>query len=301
MSEERLVEMVPNVSEGRDLESIRAMAESFAALDGVWLLDVHSDPHHNRSVLTAVARPSTVLGSVRALAARAVELIDLRSQRGIHPRVGALDVLPLVGVKGVTSGALRSLAETLARALASEFEIPVCFYGELATRETHRTLATLRRGGFEGLDDRIRDREIVPDFGAPRAHPTAGLTALTVRDYLIAFNVNLRTEALAPAKAIARAVRASSGGLAHLQALAFPLEGRSLVQVSMNLTDFRVTSLRDAYDAVASEAAGRDLEIDGSEVVGLIPEAASFEGMEEHLRLAARPGILERRLADAMG
>jgi glutamate formiminotransferase len=293
-----LLELVPNVSEGRSKVDVDAIAEAFALADGVWLLDRHSDASHNRSVLTAVARPDSVLATAARLIERAIARIDLRRHRGVHPRIGALDLLPLVPLEGFSRERAKAIATAVGRAIAESFGLPVFLYADSASRPENRELPRLRRGGFEALEARMEASELVPDFGPNRPHPTAGAVIVGLRSLLIAYNVELRTPDRAVAQAIARRVRASSGGLPHLKALGFELSDPPRAQVSMNLTDFRVTSLQAAFDAVEQEAARLGVEVARSEIVGLIPEEAAFEGMVERLSLEAPPGILERRMRE---
>jgi glutamate formiminotransferase len=294
-----ILELVPNVSEGRNETAIAEIAEGLASSPGTWLLDRHSDESHNRSVLTAVARPESVLTAALRLAERAFTHIDLRTHRGVHPRVGALDVLPLVPLEGFSKDGARELAEEIGRTLARSLEVPVFLYAESAGRPENRELFRLRKGGFEALASRMAASELVPDFGPRAPHPSAGAVAVGVRPILIAFNVELSTTAVEAARAIARRVRASGGGLPELRALGFELSHPVRAQVSMNLTDFRVTSLQAAFGAVEVEAGKLGVEVTRSEIVGLIPEAAAFEGMTAALRLSAPPGILEERISSA--
>jgi len=292
------LELVPNVSEGRSKAAVNDIAEAFALGGGVRLLDRHSDDSHNRSVLTAVAEPDSVLEASGRLIERAIARIDLRSHRGVHPRIGAVDVLPLVPLGGFSRDRAKAIAISVGRDIADSFGIPVFLYADSALRPENRELPRLRRGGFEALEARMA-AELVPDFGPNRPHPTAGAVAVGVRSLLIAYNVELRTKDPAVAQVIARRIRASGGGLPHLKALGFELSNPPRAQVSMNLTDFRVTSLQAAFDAVEREAARLGVDVARSEIVGVIPEAAAFDGMVERLSLAAPPGILEERMRQA--
>jgi glutamate formiminotransferase len=291
-----LLEMVPNVSEGRSAETRDDIARAFASGEGIWLLDRHSDPSHNRSVLTAVATPEAAAEASTRLVERAVARIDLRYHRGVHPRFGAVDVMPLVPLGGFPRESANAVAMDAARRIAEGFAIPVFLYAESALRLENRELWRLRKGGFEALQARMAACELVPDYGPKRPHPTAGAIAVGVRPLLIAYNVELRTTDRAVAQAIARRIRASGGGLPHLKALGFELSNPARAQVSMNLTDCRVTSLQAAFDAVEGEAARFGVEVARSEIVGLIPEGAAFDGMVERLSLDRSPGILEQRL-----
>jgi glutamate formiminotransferase len=293
-----LLELVPNVSEGRSKAAVDDITEAFALGGGVRLLDRHSDDSHNRSVLTAVAEPDSVLEASGRLIERAIARIDLRSHRGVHPRIGAVDVLPLVPLGGFSRDRAKAIAISVGRDIADSFGIPVFLYADSALRPENRELPRLRRGGFEALEARMAV-ELVPDFGPNRPHPTAGAVAVGVRSLLIAYNVELRTKDPAVAQVIAGRIRASGGGLPHLKALGFELSNPPRAQVSMNLTDFRVTSLQAAFDAVEREAARLGVDVARSEIVGVIPEAAAFDGMVERLSLAAPPGILEERMRQA--
>jgi len=293
-----LLELVPNVSEGRSKAAVDDIAEAFALGGGVRLLDRHSDDSHNRSVLTAVAEPDSVLEASGRLIERAIARIDLRSHRGVHPRIGAVDVLPLVPLGGLSRDRAKAIAISVGCDIADSFGIPVFLYADSALRPENRELPRLRRGGFEALEARMAV-ELVPDFGPNRPHPTAGAVAVGVRSLLIAYNVELRTKDPAVAQVIAGRIRASGGGLPHLKALGFELSNPPRAQVSMNLTDFRVTSLQAAFDAVEREAARLGVDVARSEIVGVIPEAAAFDGMVERLSLAAPPGILEERMRQA--
>jgi len=294
-----LLELVPNVSEGRSKAAVNDIAEALALGGGVRVLDRHSDDSHNRSVLTAVAEPDSVLEASRRLVERAIARIDLRNHRGVHPRIGALDVLPVVPLGGFSRDRAKALAIAVGRDIADSFGIPVFLYAESAVRPENRELPRLRRGGFEALEARMAASELVPDYGPNRPHPTAGAVAVGVRSLLIAYNVELRTPDRAVAQAIARRIRASSGGIPHLKALGFELSNPPRAQVSMNLTNFRATSLQTAFDAVEKEATRLGVEVARSEIVGLIPEAAAFEGMVERLSLDRTPGILEQRMREA--
>ena len=292
------IELVPNVSEGRAEAVVSEIAAGFAMENGGALLDRHSDPSHNRSVLTAVSKADVLLEAVSRLFERALARIDLNRHRGVHPRIGAVDVLPLVPLGGFPPQEVMALANEVGRSVADSFGLPVFLYADSAVREENRELPRLRRGGFEALEARMAASELVPDFGPRRPHPTGGAVALGARSLLIAYNVELRTPDRAAAQAIARKIRQSSGGLPHLKALGFELANPARAQVSMNLTDFQVTSLLTAFDAVEREAARLGVEVAGSEIVGLIPEAAAFDGMVERLSLKEAPGILEERIRE---
>jgi glutamate formiminotransferase/glutamate formiminotransferase/formiminotetrahydrofolate cyclodeaminase len=258
----QLIECVPNFSEGRDAAVIEAIADAIRSARGVLLLRTDMDQDHHRSVITFAGPPDAVAeGALRGIAA-AVERIDLRRHAGVHPRIGAADVVPFVPLEGVTIEDCAALAHQLGQNVWQHLGVPVYFYEAAASSPDRAPLENIRRGGFE------------PDLGGPALHPTAGACVVGARRLLIAFNVNLKSTDLTIAKAIARKIRASSGGLPFVKAMGVPLASRNLVQVSMNLTNFEETPLHRAYDAVRAEAAAHGVAIDGSEIVGLVPKAA---------------------------
>jgi len=321
-----LLEAIPNVSEGRRRELIDRLAAVVAGRPGVALLDRCADPDHHRSVFTLAGPASELIAALLALYEVAVAEIDLGRQRGVHPRVGAVDVVPFVPLgeatapgrasgrtssgrasggttsgrasgrtaSGRASGATMAAAVAAARALgeqvAARFGIPVYLYEEAATRPERRRLPDVRRGGFEGFAAKIASPGWEPDFGPRRVHPTAGVSVVGARWFLIAFNAVLDTAEVAVAQAVARAVRESSGGLPAVRAIGVPLASRGLAQVSMNLLDYRRTSIADALAAVEAEAARHGARVIDTEVVGLVPEAAVCGTL-------GADRVLERRLA----
>lgn len=299
---EKLVECVPNVSEGRDKESIQAMAQAIRSVPRVRLLDVQSDPDHNRSVFTFVGEPEGVAEAVYRLFEAALPRIDLRVHKGEHPRMGAVDVVPFVPLRGVRMADCVALARRVGREIWERFRVPVYLYAEAATRPERQDLSAIRRGEFEGFFEKIKDPNWAPDFGEPVVHPTAGVTAVGAREFLIAFNVNLGTNDLRIAKEIAKAVRFSSGGLRYVKALGMELKERGIVQVSMNLTDFRKTPLPRVLELVRREAQRFGVPVVGTEIVGLIPEEALVQVAEYYLQLESFSlgQVLERRIEEAM-
>ncbi len=303
-----LIEAVPNFSEGRDervVEGIVAAARSGGAVAGggvaggaAWLLDRTSDGDHNRSVLTLAGAPEDVEEAVMRAAATAVERIDLRTHRGGHPRIGALDVAPFVALREIDRETLVERVRAFGERLWRDLGTPVYFYG-WAAGEKGRRLEEVRRGGFEALAaDGGRTRR--PDIGGPAPHPTAGATAVGARPYLIAFNVSLETSDPGPARRIARQVRESSGGYRAVKALGLELPSSGRTQVSMNLTDFQTTSPKTVFERILAEAAAEGVAVVESELIGLIPEAALEGTSGEELRIKGfDPSrmILERRLA----
>jgi glutamate formiminotransferase/glutamate formiminotransferase/formiminotetrahydrofolate cyclodeaminase len=271
----QLVECVANFSEGRRPDVVGALTEAIAQVSGVLFLDQQTDPDHNRSVITFAGPPEAVLEAALRGAAQAFDQIDLRIHQGVHPRLGALDVLPFVPLDGVTLEDCVRLAERAGREIWNRHRVPVYFYEAAAHHGGRRNLANIRRGEFEGLTaESLSDPSRRPDIGGPALHPSAGAVAVGARDILIAFNVQLATGDVAVAREIARKIRHSSGGLPHLKAIGVPLPSRKLVQVSMNLTDFNTTGVEAAFAAVEREAARLGVALAGSELVGLIPKKA---------------------------
>lgn len=295
-----LVQCVPNVSEGRDEAVIDAIVATLDDHD-VEVLDVSADADHNRTDVTFVGAPEAVLTAALDFATAAVDRIDMTEHEGEHPRMGAVDVVPFVPVRGVTMDDCVDLAREFARRFAEATEVPTYLYEAAATRPDRENLADVRRGEFEGLREAIgSDPDRAPDFGPERIHPTAGATAVGARFFLIAFNVNLDTDDLEVADEIARAVRHSSGGYRHVKAMGFEIAERGLVQVSMNMTDYRRTPLFRVFETIRDEAARYGVEVVGSEIVGPVPVDPLVEAAKHYLRLEAfdRDQILETRLLE---
>lgn len=296
-----VIECVPNVSEGRRGEVIEACAAAIRRT-GAALLGVAPDATHHRTVFTFAGAPTVVRDAALALYATALEAIDLRTHQGAHPRLGAVDVVPFVPLSGATMADCVSLAREVAAEVAARHDLPVYLYEEAATSPSRRRLEHIRRGQFEGLGARLSQADWAPDFGPAVPHPTAGATVIGARAPLIAYNINLATDRLDVAKRIARAVRESSGGLPHVKAMGVALPRRGIVQVSMNLTNFRVTSMHQVMEFVRREAAEADVAVLESEVIGLIPEAALTETAARYLQLDAAFGehlTLEHQLRQA--
>jgi glutamate formiminotransferase len=295
-----LIECVPNVSEGRRETVIAALAASMRVPD-VSLLDVSSDVAHNRTVFTLAGTPGAVQQAVFALVAAALPVINLRHHEGVHPRMGAVDVVPFVPLAGVTMEECAALANDTARDLSRRQDLPTYLYGFAAATPGRRQLADLRRGGLERFLARMATPAWAPDFGPSTPHPSAGVTAVGARPVLIAYNVELATDKIDVARAVAAAVRERDGGLTGVKALGLALPGRGIVQVSMNLVDYRRTSVREAFEAVTREAAQYGVKATASEIVGLAPRAAVSpdDAWRVRLRKGARTAILEDRLHDA--
>jgi glutamate formiminotransferase / 5-formyltetrahydrofolate cyclo-ligase len=298
----QLVECVPNFSEGRRPAVIAAIRDAAVGTPGVTLLDLHADPAHNRMVLTFVGGPDAVVEAAFRCAAVAAASIDMREQRGEHPRIGATDVVPFVPLSGVTMADCVSLAERLGRRLGDELGVPVYLYYEAARRPERRRLPDVRRGEYEGLREAIlTDPARAPDFGPARLGP-AGATAIGARPFLLAYNVNLATPDLALAKRIARAIRESSGGLPAVQALGMATPDPNVVQVSTNLLDTARTPLHVVFEAVQSRALAEGVVVAGSELVGLMPLDVLVATTAHHARFAGfgRAHVIEARLLDAL-
>lgn len=271
----RIVECVPNFSEGRRTETVQRLSETIESVESAVVLGTHLDTDHNRSVITFVASPENIVEAAVRVVAMASKLIDLRQHAGVHPRLGATDVLPFVPVRGVTMAECVRFAHEAGQRIAGELGIPVYFYEHAALRPDRAKLENVRRHGFEELRELIgSDPDREPDAGALRVHETAGAIAIGARPFLIAFNVNLRTSDIAVARRVARAVRTRDGGLPAVKALGFELKSRGIVQVSMNLVNYEVTGMAQAFLAVRREATLHGVEIAGTEIVGLVPEAA---------------------------
>ena len=295
----RLVECVPNFSEGRRREVVEELIQVVAGVPGVTLLDSEMDPDHNRSVMTFAGEPEPVIEAAFRVAARAAERIDLNHHSGQHPRMGATDVIPFVPIEGVTLDDCAGFARTLGKRMGEELGIPVFLYESAASRSDRVSLADVRRGEFEGLREQIgKDPAKQPDFGPARIHPTAGATAVGARRFLVAFNANLNTGDVRVAKAVAAAVREQSGGLKNVRALGFSIENGRRAQVSMNLVNTEATPIHRVLALVREEAARRGAMISGCELVGLIPEAAMLDAAEHALQLEnfRRDQVLELRL-----
>lgn len=271
---QRLIECVPNFSEGRRPERVQLIADAISAVESACVLDTHIDPDHNRSVITFVATPERVVEAAVNAVRRASELIDMRTHQGEHPRLGATDVLPFVPVRGVTMDDCVRIAHEAGAVIARQLSIPVYFYERAAKRPERVNLEDVRRGALELLREQITNPERAPDEGRPRVHDSAGAIAVGARTFLIAFNVILRSTDVAIARQIARTIRARNGGLPFVKALGFRLLSRDLVQVSMNLIDYEVTGMTAAYDAVQHQADLLGVAIDSAEIVGLVPRNA---------------------------
>ncbi len=276
-----LLECVPNISEGRDPAVIAAVVDAVAAVPGVAVLHVDTNPDANRTVITIAGEEAPMEEGALALIRKATGSIDMRRHRGVHPRIGAADVVPFVPLEQGGMAACVALSKRVAERAASELDLPIFLYENSASDPARRNLADIRRGSYEGLAEKLQQPAWRPDFGPGQPHPSAGATVVGARDFLIAFNISLETQELSVAREIAKRVRSmgSDGGprLPHCKAIGWIMEGYHCAQVSINLTNFRVTGMYDAFMAVSNEAARRGVAVRGSELIGLVPKAALLD------------------------
>lgn len=292
----KMLECVPNFSEGRDAETIDRIAGAVAAVAGVKLADIHRDPDHHRSVFTLLGAPEAVVEAALAAAGVALERIDMCRHDGVHPCIGAVDVVPFVPLGDTPMAAAVSAAREFGGLLGERHAVPVYFYGEAAMHASRRELPVLRRGGYRGLPDRLADPDGRPDAGPAAYRAACGAAAVGARGVLVAFNVNLRSADLEAARSIARAIRESSGGMKAVRAMGVLLASRNLAQVSMNLTDWRVTSMREVFARIRDLAAERGIDVLESELVGLTPRGAFGGATAEELLLV---GFSEAKLIES--
>lgn len=281
----KLIECVPNFSEGRRPEVIEAIIGSVSCLPGVVVLDFSSDHDHNRTVLTLAGSPEGLKGAILALYEAALKHIDLRAHHGEHPRMGAVDVVPFIPIRNATMEDCVELSREIAALVSEKFGVPIFLYAEAATDPGRKVLANIRKGEFEGMAEKMQGVAWKPDFGPASPHPSAGVTAFGARFFLIAYNVQLDTPDLKVAQAISRAVRGSSGGLMNIQAMGVHLADRNLAQVSMNLLNYEKTPIHRIHELVKIEAARYGARVVGSEIVGLIPQAALLDAAAYYLQV----------------
>jgi glutamate formiminotransferase / formiminotetrahydrofolate cyclodeaminase len=299
----RLIECVPNFSEGRNAANVDSLVQVMSSVPGVYVLDKEMDADHNRCVITLAGDPEAVAEAALLGTGRALELIDMTHHTGAHPRVGATDVVPFIPIEGFTLEDCVALARRVGNEIWKRYRIPVYFYEAAATRPDRVNLENIRRGQFEGLRDELkRNHDRQPDVGEPKLHPTAGVTVVGARKFLVAYNVNLNTPDISVANKIAKAIRFSSGGLRYVKSMGVDLKARNLAQVSINLTDFEQTPMHRVYEMVKREAARYGAMPVGSEIVGLIPKKGIEMAADYFLRLEnfSPSQVFENKLADAL-
>lgn len=296
----KIMECVPNFSEGRDLEKIEKIIDKFRAKNGVKLLDYSNDTDHNRLVVTVVGEPEALKDALIEAIGQAVELIDLTKHTGQHPRMGAVDVVPFIPIRGCTMEEAIALSKEVAGKVASLYNLPVFLYEKSASAPHRENLAAIRKGEFEGMAEKIKLPEWKPDFGPAERHPTAGTVAIGARMPLVAYNVNLGTDNLAVADSIAKKIRFIGGGLRFCKAMGVELKERGIVQVSINMTDYTRTALYRAFELVRIEARRYGVPVVGSEIVGLVPMEALIDTASYYLGLEdfSLNQVLEARIME---
>ena len=286
-SMKQIVQCVPNFSEGRDLKKIEQIVEPFRAKDGVKLLDYQNDEDHNRAVVTVVGAPEPLKEAIVEAMGVAIDVIDMRQHQGQHPRMGAIDVIPLIPIKNVTPQEAVEISKDVAGKAADKYGLPIFLYEKSAATPERQNLAAIRKGQFEGMAEKIRLPEWKPDYGPAEIHPTAGVTAIGARMPLVAYNVNLDTRNFEIADRIAKQVRHISGGLRYCKGIGIELKDRGIVQVSMNMTDYTKTALYRVFELIKIEARRYGVNVVGSEIIGLVPmealidTAAFYLGLED--------------------
>ncbi len=300
MSENKLVQCVPNFSEGRNHDIMEKIVQPFRAQKGVRLLDYQNDEDHNRMVVTLVGRPGPLKEAVIMAMGVACDLIDMNRHSGQHPRMGATDVVPFIPVKNIPMEEAVELSKAVAKSVADTYGLPVFLYEASATSPARQNLAKIRKGQFEGMAEKLKQPEWKPDFGPAAPHPTAGVTAIGARMPLVAFNVNLDTDQLEIADSIAKKVRHISGGLRYCKGLGIELKERGIVQVSMNMTHFEKTALYRVLELIRMEARQYGVNILGSEVIGLVPMQALIDCAVYYMGIEdfSMTQVLEARLLE---
>lgn len=281
----KLIESVPNFSEGRRENVVKEIIAEAEKYKGVWILDWSMDPDHNRSVVTLVGNPEPLLEALFDMVKKASEVIDMREHKGEHPRMGATDVVPLVPIMGTTIKECVEYSKKLGKRIGDELKIPVYLYERSATKPERENLSNIRKGEFEGFFEKIKKPEWKPDFGPLQVHPTAGVTAVGAREFLIAFNVNLGTDNIDIANKIAKAVRHISGGFRYVKAIGVELKDKGMVQVSMNLTNYKKSPIFRVFEVIKREAERYGVPVVSSEIIGLIPLLALVESAAFYLQL----------------
>lgn len=295
----KIVECVPNFSEGRRPEIIEQVVDQVRETAGAILLDYSSDADHNRTVVTYIGTPEACAEAAFKLTAKAAELIDMNVHEGGHPRMGATDVIPFIPISGVKLKDCIEIANEVGERIAKELNIPIYLYERAAKTDKRKNLSVVRKGEYEGFKDKINDPEWAPDFGESKLHPTAGATVVGARPALVAFNVNLDTSDVEIANKIAKKVRESNGGLKNVKGMGVMLEDRNIAQVSMNMTNYKKTALYRSFEMIKMEAKRYGVNVVGSEIVGLVPMDALIDCAGYYLQLegfSKKNQILERRL-----
>lgn len=281
----KIIESVPNISEGRNQAVIEACVEQIRTTPGCTLLNYSSDPSHNRTVITYMGSPEGCEEASVKLAKKAVGLIDLTKHEGEHPRMGCVDVMPFIPIKEATMEECVALSRRIGKRIAEEADLPVFLYEKSASAPHRQNLAKVRKGQFEGMAEKVKDADWIPDFGGQRIHPTGGAVCVGARPPLIAYNINLGTDNLEIASKISKIIRESGGGLKCVKAMGVMLEERNIAQVSINMTDFTVTPLHRVTELVRSEAARYGVPVIGTELIGLAPMQALFDAAEYYLQI----------------
>lgn len=281
----KIIECVPNFSEGRNAKNIEKIVAPFREKNGVKLLDYQTDKDHNRMVVTVVGEPDALKTAVIAAMGSAIEVIDMRAHQGQHPRMGAIDVIPFIPIKNVNMEEAIVFSKEVAKKAAQKYSLPVYLYEKSASRPERQNLANIRKGQYEGMIEKIKQAKWKPDFGPAKIHPAAGVTAIGARMPLVAYNVNLDCSDIEIANEIARKVRHISGGLRYCKGLGIELKDRGQVQVSMNMTDYTKTALYQAFELIRIEARRYGVNVAGSEIVGLVPMQALMDTAAYYLGL----------------
>lgn len=296
----KIIECVPNFSEGRDLKKIDQIVSSFRAKEGVKLLDYSNDEDHNRLVVTVVGEPEPLADAIIEAIGTAINLIDLTQHQGQHPRMGAVDVVPFIPIRNVTMDEAIELSKSVAQRVAEKYNLPVFLYEKTASAPHRENLAAIRKGEFEGMEKKIKLAEWKPDFGPAERHPTAGAVAIGARMPLVAYNINLSTNDLEIATKIAKNIRHINGGLRYVKAMGVELKERNITQVSINMTDYSKTALYRAFELTRIEARRYGVSLVGSEIIGLVPMEALIDTAAYYLGLEnfTMAQVLEARIME---
>ena len=299
----KILETVPNFSEGRDLDKIEKIVEPFRGKEGVKLLDYQRDEDHNRLVVTVVGEPEALKTAVIEAMGAAIDVIDMRRHEGQHPRMGAVDVVPFIPIRNMTMEEAVAVSKAVAETASETYDLPIFLYEGSAARPERKNLSNIRKGQFEGMAEKLKQPEWNPDYGPVEIHPSAGATAVGARMPLVAYNVNLDTDNIDIANDIARKVRHISGGLRFCKGIGIELKERGIVQVSMNMTDFTKTALYRAFELIKIEARRYGVNVVGSEVIGLVPMAALIDAAVYYLGIEkfSMEQVLEARLLESDG